>query len=1027
MLWFDIFIQIFAPLILCFLALPILERSSRFKSLPGTDRFLISVVASLIGILFPLYFVGIIVKTFFIETSILLLIIGLFSIGTKFPFFIKILISYIKKLRNYSSNKIKLIDFALIVSIIFFILKYTSFLFLKEIVDYDVASHYLPFARDIIQQNLIPLISQGGPITGAEGGGVLFAWIYGISGSLLSENFRILPLVFILITILLIFSITRILLDDNVAKIAVIIFVFMPMLDNTLVWFSFYPDVPFTMLATAALYFLVKYIKTRKLFFCILVGVVLGLSSFMKAQTLWFFPVLLLVFMPSVKNRTLRYSLSILIPFLFLFVIIPLTYGLSLLNSSMAQFLTYLSPEKFFYSLSVVIMSLLIIFINEQSFKTHSFPEISKINLAKIIIIIFICALPFYLIWYLRNYFSLGTLIWYISVTDADFQWAFALLQKVSGSGLSGSFYLSLLLFPLTLPALGTTFISTKILGAIQMNKINAKISPVLIWGTGYIMFSFAYTNLINERFFLPVTPAIAILVAVGISLIARYVKKFENVNVMVAITLLLGAFSLVQSSLIYNLIKGSSSSLFYFFSKTSASIGLPWYILCGQLSISEIGSQTITLLFFSVLVTFMLIISVLLGRWCIENKIPLVIPLVIRRKILKIKKIVMFLVVLIVTIIVLAAPHLYLILDLSGGNLDSFRSQQRNYYGYGNLYSEVYPYLLGNTSKGDSIVTLGIYGTGLAYYLSNVTLFDISAPQNLAILRDDIESNNLSKTILTLRNMSAIFVLLPSNFHQNTPPAISSFLDRLLFSEIELGNNIFSFEFVINGAWKLYRLTEIISVVGPSVNVIEDGVNNSYSTQNLYFNLNNMTALLKLSGHQIYNVTNFPMYYSYEKILPAPLNLSLDSNNWINFTGESNTVYTVYWSNFNGEYKDIVWIDDSFLEGWIPLWGINQPNTNGDIISLSSPENVTWTHLLKETSIDMEDCSRFIVQVTEIKGGVIFAGKIDGDQKYFTHWISSKGVYIFDIDDIGKRNSAVIIYLDKNTTVKIDYIRFAK
>jgi len=1015
MSWFDVLIMVTAPFVLCFSAFPILERFSIFRILAYNDKFLASMIVGLATILFPLYFVGIIVGNFFTETSIILFSAGLILISTKLKACFNAFSRYIRRIKNVSSIKISLINFALLVSIQFFTLKYGFLLLVKEIIDYDVATHYLPLARAICQQNMIPLTHQGLYITGAEGSSILYAWIYAISSSLLAENFRILPLFFVLITMLLVYSITKLFLNENVAKLAVIIFVFMPILDNSLVWFSFYPDIPFTMLATSVFYFLLKYMKTRETVFYILAGFALGLSSFMKAQALWLFPVILLTFLPSIKNKILRFSVSLLTPFVFLLGVTPLSYGYDSFNEILIKLLNLFTYENFWYPFSLFFLGFLIAIINEQGVKAHVFLELNKIDLYKMIVTICSIAAPFYLIWYLRNYFALGTFLWRFSVKDANFQWAFRILESASNRGPSGVFYLASLLFPLTLPALGTAFIIPKLVGATNLIKINEETSPLYAWTIGYFMFAFAYTSVINERFLLPIVPFVAIFSAIGISFIVGYFRKSQDVDIIVLTTMFLGIFSIIQSSLIFHLSRTGSNFIFAFISKITALIGVPWSILCGQLSISEISSQTIYLLYFGLIVSFVMALLFIFAR--AHNLTS------------KVKRDLYFSLVLVVMVSVLVAPHFYLVFSLSDGKISTFRYQQRIYYGYGNLYSEILPYLSANAIKGDVILSFGTTGTGLPYYLEDIKIFDISFPDNLATLRSAVESDNVSQTFFSLQNLNVRFILVPRDVFQKTPPLISSFLDATLNSKVELLNRQLFFKLIFAGNWKLYELQSIeqISGTGPSVTVLEDNVSRSYKNEYFYWNIDNVTAVLKLSGYNNYNIKGFPAYYSYETIIPSPSEISVDANRWINFTGSANTTYTVYWSNTNWQYQNIIWKDDSFVEGWFPLWGISQPNTTGDIVSLRSPENKTWTHILKETSIALKESNYFVARITDIDGEVIFSGIVDGTQKHFTPWISLPGIYIFDILERGTNCSYMLIYLKSNTRVQIDYIMFVK
>jgi hypothetical protein len=279
------------------------------------------------------------------------------------------------------------------------------------------------------------------------------------------------------------------------------------------------------------------------------------------------------------------------------------------------------------------------------------------------------------------------------------------------------------------------------------------------------------------------------------------------------------------------------------------------------------------------------------------------------------------------------------------------------------------------------------------------------------------------------MQNLGIKYLLIPSSISGEMPDLyklLASILNSS--SQSPSGNRLF-FVQVISGSWNLYELRSLTQTIGigASVTVLQDGSASVLETQYSYYDISNVTTQLSLSGYTTYNISDFPAYYSYETIVPSPYMISLNANNWINFTGSTYTTYTVYWSNTNWQYKDIVWKDDSFVEGWLPLWNISQHETNGDIVSLSSPENQTWAHVLKEVSIDLNECNYFITRITDINGEVIFAGIVDGVQKYFTPYISMPGIHIFDISKLGANCTDIMIYLNPATRVQIDYIMFAK
>jgi len=131
-----------------------------------------------------------------------------------------------------------------------------------------------------------------------------------------------------------------------------------------------------------------------------------------------------------------------------------------------------------------------------------------------------------------------------------------------------------------------------------------------------------------------------------------------------------------------------------------------------------------------------------------------------------------------------------------------------------------------------------------------------------------------------------------------------------------------------------------VLSGEGPSVYVYNTGtyVNTTYS-----YDLTTATTTyaLVLRNSSTYNITSWPIYWSFESITPYSTAQQIDANTWINFTGTPDQTYRVLWSA-DERYNSIGWRDDSFTSGWTKWiqggWeGRNPPemSTDGDILTL--------------------------------------------------------------------------------------------
>ena len=139
----------------------------------------------------------------------------------------------------------------------------------------------------------------------------------------------------------------------------------------------------------------------------------------------------------------------------------------------------------------------------------------------------------------------------------------------------------------------------------------------------------------------------------------------------------------------------------------------------------------------------------------------------------------------------------------------------------------------------------------------------------------------------------------------------------------------------------------------GPKVMVIKDSQQVELNTTYSYKILSSVTYSLTLTGASTYNVTGWPMYWSYEEVLPRPTGLSLDVNAWIYLTGTPERTYTVKWFA-DGIYPKVGWKDDSFTQGYSlirPPSGTYSLTSDGDIatetISGTPGEYIIYTRTL--------------------------------------------------------------------------------
>ncbi|UCE29046.1 MAG: glycosyltransferase family 39 protein [Candidatus Bathyarchaeota archaeon] len=175
----------------------------------------------------------------------------------------------------------------------------------------------------------------------------------------------------------------------------------------------------------------------------------------------------------------------------------------------------------------------------------------------------------------------------------------------------------------------------------------------------------------------------------------------------------------------------------------------------------------------------------------------------------------------------------------------------------------------------------------------------------------------------------------------------------------------------------------------GPSVTVLLDSVETHMNTTSTYLLRNNVTYTLNVTGASTYNITQWPLLWSYESIEPTPAKTSIDANAWINFTGSPVVTYTVKWIA-NEFYSNVVWKDDAFFMGeslgeeWYYYSGKANYTftTDGDILEVTA-EGIPRDYIL------------FDKQLPHINGSLSLLARImvrEGTTCYIELWDDTLG-----------------------------------
>lgn len=916
------FIVFLAFLFTIFSGSLILKQVKPFNEFDCLEFIIAVFIIGLAFVLIPLLLVGILFESGFKLASYIILILALvlFVIGVT---------KYSLK-RFLTSVKDTVINIRIV--ILLFLCKYAFMLSIKGIFDWDATSLYLPFARLIFQSDHIPLTYNGyQTVTLPMGQSVLYSWAYSLSGSIYTESFRLFPLLFVFINIVIIYKLSNEILSKEIASVAVIVYTMLPIHDADLWYATFYADPLYNVLILASFFFLYKYVRNKKTSYTLLGGLSLGLAALVKAQFLYLLPATAFVFCILLYNRILRktfvLSISAGIVALFIFIVYP-----------DPNFLLNLDPLTtiLFFIFIFVLISLL--FFNINRLNSH----IVTIENQRKFIKILKDALGFYstigivaAIWYLRNYFLTGTILWDNFFSSANYHWAQEFILSTMTSLPTNStipFFFYMIVIPFSSYALGTLFFVPKVVGLIKLSKEGKWFLLIFIWilgfWIGYFLANFYSFQTIkaDPRQLYPLVPLLSIIIASGITSISDYLSK-NNRKITISIILLsFGFISLSQSSLIYQY---GPSFLKDFFSVASTSLGSSIEALAGKVPNYPqfLAFAAPELLIFSVIISFLILFPIFIPKIFeyIQKRLTknyCHFSLHLRHSYPKKILFILFFSLLILPIFSMAFEY-------TNGNIDDFSEKQLGSI-YDGLYTDISSYVQDNAKINDTI--LMINSNGFQYFLQKeINVLDISQPGNLAAVRNIIESDDFTQIIDALHKKNIRYVLLTKTNNALMKKIFneSMFLDvlqnPLYFSIVKTFDSWILYELI----YGRYNITPVwVENFTANWTVIKG--NPSLSNCSEPFSVTvpaNTTITVQYSFLPRINTTTYP-YLTY------------------NITGSRNT-----------QYLFRLFSDDEKLHADFPYWGIPSDKWKIKIYNLaeSSIANSTLSHtaFLSVKSID--------------------------------------------------------------------------
>jgi len=704
--------------LIVFLTYPVFRVIPDFRKLEWLEKVLLTIIASLSVTLLSLVFSGV-VLSILRPTSYAILSLGTFG----FILFIKdmisvrrlIVVSFVSRIKE-----MKFIDSLFIITLFFFIVKFTYYLSVMTIMDWDVLSAYLPLARTMYIQDSIPVLT-GFDNKSVRGGffgiSVLYAFVYDISGNILAEDFRFLPLLFYLVIISLLYVIARDMHSSNLGKLAVLVYLFLPLTDEVLTSYSYYPDVLFLMLFLGCFWLIRNFNSTKNYLFSIVAGLAAGSALAIKPLGILVIALLAGIvfqfFMRKLISRNGIICEAIRIS--------PLLVGSIVVFIGLSEDF----GSDIIYSILLIVLTVwLLHLIDSYVIKTDSHNQ-KKLIIGFCSAIFF--SFPFIIMTLGRNFLLFGSFLFVSWTNKESIQWAVALIESLrtptEPMNLAIAFGWLAVIF--TTPALGTAWFFPKILGLGELLK--KKGSLLSIFFSSYFLMWFLFLGPAGEgttaRWLYPLAPFVAFLIAYGLF---KSTKSFKK---SVIFTYIFFPFSLMQSRMLNQFPTSFYLTITQFIEHATIEHGFSCQEM-NSLHASPAPERILGSLYQGFIASSPLIIYYLLRLrrphllWKAESRLRSLRNFSSPGK----------LALIFLTFSLSLLPTIEVTYEYSNGNPFNFGKYSRLSADYDGLYSEILPYIETHSNPNETIIGIDVADTGIQYYLPNIRIVDLANEENLAI-----------------------------------------------------------------------------------------------------------------------------------------------------------------------------------------------------------------------------------------------------------------------------------------------------
>ncbi|MEM3389388.1 MAG: hypothetical protein QW491_08250 [Thermoproteota archaeon] len=714
---------------------------------------------------------------------------------------------------------------------------YAVFLSSRAILDSDVVQEYLPISREIVRGNGFTY-SNGydyNILLKPIGISVLYAWAYVVSGSTLSEAFRLMPLIPVLMLILLNYMIASSATKSKIiGTLSTIIFLVLPFHDRLLLYNAFYPDTFYYPLVFTVIYFLLEYSKSKHSNLLFWSGIGLGVAGLLKAQTVYvsiaFMLVLLALDLGAYKK--LLVALFCLAPF---YILIPSILANSIQRERFSLVIPSFTQTQWILFAFLSVLSgmcyYITIYNNSSEAKAGVFNFSTIKSLVKKIGFFLIPFAVLSSLWYMNNLLRFGSLIWTSSINLPNYNWALEVLQPSETVPQKANtwYYLAYFTFTFIDPAvMGYTMLVPLLIGLVFMLRkrtegfrvlfiFNIILAVVIL---SNVVISLNPTSGYNPRDIFVLAPLLTTITAAGIVFItSTFDEADDDVKSFLPFFIIayFGLLSYIHSVLVYFTNTFCVTMFGEFTASLGRIVGLSLTQTSFQLSYPDraifIGNNILRIISLSLIVgiPFLILTVYRCYKIFVKKRLRVVINFRSQKAADLFKNALKsFIILLILSVIVI--PRVEML--LAQGGIKGIKEFQLK-----NTYRTFYELVDGGCEFDGGILTFKA-PDGLPYYLQGIKMVDLKYPANLAFLKDCLLSNPSYEVATKLKQQGIKYILVNPSITLELDASLNFTISRIMQNpEFAILSKSFS-------SWKLYKLgpydveKALISLYGWSVDL---------------------------------------------------------------------------------------------------------------------------------------------------------------------------------------------------------------